>query len=274
MGRIRYMKPDFFKDEDLADLPFEARLLFAGLWGIADKEGRLEDRPKRIKVEVFPYDDVDVDKNLDLLSMPKKTSGLPFIERYVVEEQGFIQIVKWKEHQKPHHTEKDSILPPRIIENTKKLHNGDGEGNGDGKGNGKAARSESDVKEPLFNGVLTVTEEKTNKISDIKLKTQFDTARKLYKGQKRGLETEFSCLRNKHNDYREIVQLLYTSIQAEIVHKEKLVAAGQFCPEWPHFSTWLNQRRWEQEFPEVVDRAAEAEKSRKAELLRKVMELK
>jgi len=49
MARIRSLKPDFFKDEDLAVLPFEARLLFEGLWCYADKEGRLEDRPKYLK---------------------------------------------------------------------------------------------------------------------------------------------------------------------------------------------------------------------------------
>lgn len=59
MARIRYLKPDFFKDEDLAEHPFWIRLLFQGLWNIADREGRLEDRIKRINVDVFPYDNVD-----------------------------------------------------------------------------------------------------------------------------------------------------------------------------------------------------------------------
>jgi len=62
MPRIRYLKPDFFKDEDLAEHPYWIRLLFAGLWGIADKDGRLEDRIKRIKAEIFPYDTVDIEK--------------------------------------------------------------------------------------------------------------------------------------------------------------------------------------------------------------------
>jgi hypothetical protein len=49
MPRTRQIKPGFFKNDELAELPIEARLLFAGLWTIADREGRLEDRPKKIK---------------------------------------------------------------------------------------------------------------------------------------------------------------------------------------------------------------------------------
>ena len=52
MARIRSLKPEFFKDEDLALLPFEARILYSGLWCYADREGRLEDRPKYLKADI------------------------------------------------------------------------------------------------------------------------------------------------------------------------------------------------------------------------------
>jgi hypothetical protein len=112
MGRIRYLKPDFFKDEDLAEKPYWVRLLFAGLWNIADKEGRLEDRIKRIKVDIFPYDNVDIEKGIQDLNKPKNGSGYPFIQRYAVNGQRYIQIVNWHKHQKPHHTEQESKIPP------------------------------------------------------------------------------------------------------------------------------------------------------------------
>ena len=67
MSRLRTLKPGFFLDDELADCPPLTRLLFAGLWVIADREGRLEDRPKRIKTETLPYDDCDVDAMLDEL---------------------------------------------------------------------------------------------------------------------------------------------------------------------------------------------------------------
>ena len=142
MARIRYLKPDFFKDEDLAELTFWIRLLFAGLWNIADKEGRLEDRSKRIKVDIFPYDTVDIEKGLTTLSVIKPATGLPFIQRYQVNGLNYIQIIKWHKHQKPHHTEKNSDIPPPPTPPN---------GEGNGEGNGKPARSELEVKQRLDN---------------------------------------------------------------------------------------------------------------------------
>ncbi len=105
MARSRLLKPGFFTNEMLAELPFEARLCFAGLWTLADREGRLEDRPKRIKAALFPYDQVDADAVLDALATKE------FIRRYTVNEQHVIDIPTFKEHQSPHPREAASELP-------------------------------------------------------------------------------------------------------------------------------------------------------------------
>lgn len=126
MPRIRYLKPEFFSDEDLAELPFQARLTFAGLWCYADKAGRLEDRPKFLKAMIFPYDNVDMEKQLAALNNGKHENGTPFIQRYEANGTKLIQIVKWDKHQKPHHTEKESVFPP-APPLLKDKENGDGE---------------------------------------------------------------------------------------------------------------------------------------------------
>ncbi len=149
MARIRYLKPEFFKDEDLADLKYQTRITFQGLWCYADREGRLEDRPKYLKAEIFPYDNVDMDKELDILSKPKARTGKPFIIRYNINNNKYIQILEFLKHQKPHHTEKDSeILEPTLKDK--------GNGDGEDKGNGKAQQSECEVKERVNNGEVTV----------------------------------------------------------------------------------------------------------------------
>jgi len=51
MSRSRNIKPGFFRNADLVELPVETRLLFIGLWGLADREGRMSDRPKQIKIK-------------------------------------------------------------------------------------------------------------------------------------------------------------------------------------------------------------------------------
>lgn len=104
--RARSIKPGFFKNEVLAELDPLCRILFEGLWCLADREGRLKDRPKRIKAEVLPYDDCDVDGFLDALHR----SG--FIARYRVGGERYIQIRKFLRHQSPHYKEKESEIPP------------------------------------------------------------------------------------------------------------------------------------------------------------------
>ena len=104
--RARNIKPGFFENDLLVELPFEFRLLFIGLWTMADKSGRLEDRPKKIKMCVFPADDVDVNRGLTELNR------YGFINRYEAVGVQYIQIVNWEKHQRPHHTEKESVIPP------------------------------------------------------------------------------------------------------------------------------------------------------------------
>lgn len=87
MARSRNIKPGFFVDDELAELPALTRLLFIGLWCLADREGRLEDRPKRIKLQILPADDIDVDAALDSLTPS-------FLTRYQVDGKRFIQINK------------------------------------------------------------------------------------------------------------------------------------------------------------------------------------
>ncbi len=105
MARSRMLNPDFFRDEELAELDYVHRLLFAGLWGLADREGRLENRPKRIKADLFPYDpDVDVVDGLLRLNGH-------FITLYEVEGRNYIHINNFLKHQKPHPREAPSVIP-------------------------------------------------------------------------------------------------------------------------------------------------------------------
>ena len=146
MARIRYLKPDFFSDEDVAELSFPARLLFQGLWTLADREGRLEDRPAWIRVLIFPYDnEIAIGELLNELCKPRKHSPGAFIERYTVGEQRFIQIRNFAKHQKPHHKEASSVIPPPASPgkvgadpgkaSASRPVNGEwGMGNGEGKG--------------------------------------------------------------------------------------------------------------------------------------------
>ncbi len=107
MARARNIKPGFFTNDSLGELDPLVRLLFIGLWTICDREGRVEDRPKKIKAELFPYDDCSIDKMLDELT----AEG--FISRYEAQGKRCIEVVNWHKHQTPHHMEVPSELPPQ-----------------------------------------------------------------------------------------------------------------------------------------------------------------
>lgn len=105
MARARNIKPGFFTNDLLAEVNPLGRILFAGLWTIADRDGRLEDRPKKIKAQVLPYDDCDCDALLQDLHKHG------FILRYEINGNRYVQIVKWVEHQNPHVKEAESTIP-------------------------------------------------------------------------------------------------------------------------------------------------------------------
>ena len=73
---------------------------------MADRAGRLEDRPKRIKAEVLPYDTCDVDALLADLAVRG------FVIRYHAAGVGYIQVTEFSKHQEPHVKEKASTIPP------------------------------------------------------------------------------------------------------------------------------------------------------------------
>lgn len=113
MSRKRYIKPKFFKNCDLGKCSIEARVAFAGLWCLADREGRLEDIPEEIKLEVLPWDECDMDSLLQELAdyrSPHTQNG--FITRYEVDGVPYLQVNNFAEHQHPHPNEAASLIPP------------------------------------------------------------------------------------------------------------------------------------------------------------------
>lgn len=106
MARIRTIKPQFFTSDTIGDLSPLVRLLFVGLWCLADRGGRLEDRPRRIKAELLPYDEANADDLLTALAHAK------LIIRYEAQDAKYIQIVNFSKHQHCHVNEPFSTIPP------------------------------------------------------------------------------------------------------------------------------------------------------------------
>jgi len=105
MARIRTIKPDFWSDEKIVELSFIERLAFIGLWNFADDAGRLEYSPKKLKMLIFPADDVNMEDVLTCLDM----SGL--ILTYLDNENKYIQIKNFLKHQCGLKYQKSSKIP-------------------------------------------------------------------------------------------------------------------------------------------------------------------
>lgn len=95
MAKIRGIKPEFWTDDAIVELSRDARLLFIGLWNYACDNGHLADKPRQIKMRIFPADD---DVNVEALL--QELVALDRISRV----DGTITIHRFAEHQKPHRT--------------------------------------------------------------------------------------------------------------------------------------------------------------------------
>ena len=118
--RARNIKPGFYKNEDLAECDMAARLLFSGLWCMADREGRMEYRPKRIKAELLPYDNCNVEKLI------KQLEGKGFVFVYEVEGKKYLSIPTFKQHQNCHVREPASTVPAPVFHQSGKVLHGTG----------------------------------------------------------------------------------------------------------------------------------------------------
>lgn len=148
MARIRTVKPDLFRHETLFEAEIESglplRLAFIGLFTACDRDGRFEWRPRKLKLDVLPYDETDFSRVLDALA----TRG--FVVKYTETRDGneehFGYIPSFTRHQVINNKEKASELPdPEECHihqhftrdshaSSTRLNNSQGEGEREGKG--------------------------------------------------------------------------------------------------------------------------------------------
>lgn len=95
MARIRSVHPGIATDEDMLECSIAARLFFILLCTEADDYGCFEWKPVRLKVRLFPADDVDVEKLLAELVAVNR------VVRYVADEKQLGAIRNFAKYQRP-----------------------------------------------------------------------------------------------------------------------------------------------------------------------------
>lgn len=150
--RIRTIKPEFFEDEKLAELPPHDRLFFIGLWCLADKNGVVENRPAFLKAKIFPY---EYGETTDVSQMLPRLSNLNLIQMFTYEGRGYLAITSFKKHQRI--TGKEAVSPARYPFPDKELRKEKQQGNigetpettGKGIGNRERERNKPPVYAPI-----------------------------------------------------------------------------------------------------------------------------
>lgn len=220
MARARNLKPGFFKNEELADGGPYVQLLFAGLWTLADRKGRLEDRPRRIKAEVLPYYEGDIDPFIE------KLASAGFILRYERDGNNYIQIINFEKHQTPHFKEADSTIPAPGKTSASP---------------GNSGTSRADSLNPPTDSLNPPTSQQP-RASDDALNERFAVFWLSYPNKKSKGKAEKSWKRIKPDE----------QLHDRILHAlERAKKSEQWCKDGgkfiPHPATWLNAKGWEDE---------------------------
>jgi hypothetical protein len=146
MLRIRTIKPEFFTSDDICNLTAYARLLYIGLWCAADREGRLEWKPRQFKRQFLPDDEVAIDE------LCQELIGNELVVLY---GEGLAYIPGFTKHQVINNREAQSSLPepgdtcptraPRV-DDTSPTRHGNYQGEGKGReGKGKEGNGRGDA---------------------------------------------------------------------------------------------------------------------------------
>jgi hypothetical protein len=67
MARIRTVKPELWTDPEFVECSLSARLLFIASWNFATDHGVIPNKPRQIKMQCLPADDVDIEALIEEL---------------------------------------------------------------------------------------------------------------------------------------------------------------------------------------------------------------
>lgn len=221
MARIRTIKPDFFRHEGLYEAEIEfglpLRVAFAGIWTVADREGRFKWNARTLRLDALPFDEVDFSRVLDALL----TRG--HIAKYTVDGKDFGFIPSWSDHQVVNNREANSILPEPTEQ---------------------AILDASTTREPRVT-VASVTplkkilvEGKGREGKDASL-TQFENLWEAYPKKKSRADAEKAWAKIKPSEH--LAEQILQAVQRAKTSKEWIKNGGEFIP-YP--ASWLNAKGW------------------------------
>jgi hypothetical protein len=99
MARIRCIKPEFWVSEQIAECSSNARLTFIGMWNFCDDQGVHPAKPKTLKAELYPMDDITA-AQVGAWVCELIQAGLVREFRASVDGEIYWHVTGWGRHQK------------------------------------------------------------------------------------------------------------------------------------------------------------------------------
>jgi hypothetical protein len=129
--RIRSIKPEFWKSDDIDAMSWDDRLVFIGLWSYVDDNGVGIDKLSAITSDLFANDLArDPTETLSRVSSAlNRFSKSGHITRYSVDGKNYLHVTTWDEHQRVNNPNKERYPLPTCgnVESQQALVTPDGE---------------------------------------------------------------------------------------------------------------------------------------------------
>ena len=152
--RIRSIKPEFWRSDDVNSMSIEDRLLFIGLWSYVDDNGVGIDRYADICADLFAHD-LSVSPHDTLVRVQEGLNRLEqqgVIIRYEAAGKRYLEIRNWSKHQRinrpspgryPRHDAEEAVIREPRSEDSLRTHEPSLPGAGEQRNRGTGEQSTS-----------------------------------------------------------------------------------------------------------------------------------
>lgn len=278
--RIRSIKPEFWRSATIASLPWNARLVFIGLWSYVDDNGVGLDNYKLIAADLFGMDEDTREGRDNTRDSLASVADAGLIIRYTVAGKRYLRVTNWDEHQRidrpgknryplpdvegaiildPSHAaemdcgtrsmEPDSRDPRESVASVQRLEKGR-------RGEGEQGNRGEEEQEGLFASLTDLATAEAATDSETKTETPKRRRKQTPKPVSPATPEQFAeawdiwprpdkkqAAVESFDKARFLVEQedLLAAMRAYLAYERARGTDDKFIP---YFSTWLNQKRW------------------------------
>jgi hypothetical protein len=276
--RIRSIKPEFWRSDDIDKLSWHHRLIFIGLWSYVDDNGVGIDKLSNITAELFAHDlstdPIETLSRVESALATLSTAGL--VDRYTVENKSYLYITNWDDHQRVNNPNKPRFPLPtsgNAVPATP-LHSSDvdpqqglatgteEQGNrGTGENYLSSPQAATETERPNLELIIDAEPEPEPAPKANAYTPDFEEFWKLYpRTAGKGAAAK------AYDNARKVIGYAPLLERVKEFASDPNLPTGDDAQFIPHASRWLNERRWE-DGPLPVRRGAQQPVSRKEQTL-------